>query len=93
MHPLEEVVVHSAQDIFSILEKSAHKRQTAETQLNHNSSRSHCIFSVLIHTREMTPEGEDLVKTGKLNLVDLAGSENIGRSGAVNQRKREVHLL
>ena len=41
----------------------------------------------------MTPEGEDLVKTGKLNLVDLAGSENIGRSGAVNQRKREVHLL
>ncbi|GKA35053.1 kinesin-like protein KIN-5C [Tanacetum coccineum] len=29
-----------------------------------------------------TPEGEELIKCGKLNLVDLAGSENISRSGA-----------
>ena len=29
----------------------------------------------------MTPEGEDLVTTGKLNLVDLAGSENMSRAG------------
>ena len=30
----------------------------------------------------MTPEGEEMIKCGKLNLVDLAGSENISRSGA-----------
>jgi hypothetical protein len=35
-------------------------------------------------------DGEELLKTGKLNLVDLAGSENIGRSGAVDKRAREA---
>jgi kinesin family protein 11 len=32
--------------------------------------------------KETTPEGEELMKCGKLNLVDLAGSENVSRSGA-----------
>jgi kinesin family protein 11 len=43
-------------------------------------SRSHCIFSITLHIKETTPEGEDLLKIGKLNLVDLAGSENIGNN-------------
>lgn len=46
------------------------------------SSRSHSLFSITIHIKEATPEGEELIKCGKLNLVDLAGSENISRSGA-----------
>ena len=46
------------------------------------SSRSHSLFTVTIHIKEATPEGEELIKSGKLNLVDLAGSENICRSGA-----------
>lgn len=50
-------------------------------------SRSHSLFSITIHIKEATPEGEELIKCGKLNLVDLAGSENISRSGA-----REVWL-
>jgi hypothetical protein len=37
------------------------------------------IFTVTIHMKETTPEGEDVIKIGKLNLVDLAGSENISR--------------
>jgi kinesin family member 11 len=45
-------------------------------------SRSHSLFSITIHIKEATPEGEELIKCGKLNLVDLAGSENICRSGA-----------
>lgn len=40
--------------------------------------------------KENTIDGEDVLKTGKLNLVDLAGSENIGRSGAVDKRAREA---
>ncbi|KAK6126368.1 hypothetical protein DH2020_039893 [Rehmannia glutinosa] len=39
---------------------------------------------------ETTPEGEELIKCGKLNLVDLAGSENISRSGAREGRAREA---
>lgn len=53
-------------------------------------SRSHTIFTITVHIKVTTPEGEDLIKTGKLNLVDLAGSENIGRSGAVDMRAREA---
>ena len=29
--------------------------------------------------REVSPEGEEVIKTGKLYLVDLAGSENVNR--------------
>ena len=53
-------------------------------------SRSHSVFMVTVHIKENTMEGEELLKTGKLNLVDLAGSENIGRSGAVEKRAREA---
>src|SRR6185503_9866344 len=85
--------VASADEIFRILERGLQQRSVAETNMNKSSSRSHCIFSVIIHTKESTPEGEDLLKVGKLNLVDLAGSENIGRSGAQKERKREAGLI
>lgn len=29
-------------------------------------SRSHSIFTVLIHTKEASPDGEDVIKVGKL---------------------------
>eukprot|EP00948_MAST-09A_sp_MAST-9A-sp1_P002281 g2281.t1 len=87
---LEEVIVHSASDVFSILNRAISRRRTAATLLNRNSSRSHSIFSITIHTKETTIKGEDLLKVGKLNLVDLAGSECIGRSGAKNKRAREA---
>lgn len=55
-------------------------------------SRSHSLFSITIHIKEATPEGEELIKCGKLNLVDLAGSENISRSGARDVRTRSSYL-
>jgi kinesin family member 11 len=75
-------VVSSAAEIYWILEKGSAKRKTAETVLNKQSSRSHPIFSITIHIKECTPEGEKMIKSVKLNLVDLAGSENVSRSGA-----------
>ncbi|KAJ8615097.1 hypothetical protein MRB53_034469 [Persea americana] len=61
-----------------------------ETLLNKQSSRSHSLFTITIHIKEATPEGEELITCGKLNLVDLAGSENISRSGARESRAREA---
>ncbi|KAI0498240.1 hypothetical protein KFK09_021481 [Dendrobium nobile] len=87
---LEEEVVRTASEIYKILEKGSAKRRTAETLLNKQSSRSHSIFSITIHIKEVTPEGEEMIKIGKLNLVDLAGSENISRSGARDGRAREA---
>ncbi|KAL5721227.1 Kinesin-like protein KIN-5C [Ranunculus cassubicifolius] len=87
---LEEEIVTSASEIFTLLERGSAKRRTAETLLNKQSSRSHSLFSITIHIKEPTPEGEELIKCGKLNLVDLAGSENISRSGAREGRAREA---
>ncbi|XP_068183185.1 kinesin-like protein KIF11 isoform X2 [Antennarius striatus] len=87
---LEEVTVHNKDEVYQILERGAAKRRTASTLMNAYSSRSHSVFSVTIHMKETTLDGEELVKIGKLNLVDLAGSENIGRSGAVDKRAREA---
>ncbi|OMO91381.1 hypothetical protein COLO4_18411 [Corchorus olitorius] len=87
---LEEEIVTTANEIYKILERGSAKRRTAETLLNKQSSRSHSIFSITIHIKECTPEGEEMIKCGKLNLVDLAGSENISRSGAREGRAREA---
>jgi len=87
---LEEVQVHSKREVYQILEKGSAKRQTAATLMNAHSSRSHTVFTVTVHMKESSMEGEEVLRIGKLNLVDLAGSENVGRSGAMDKRAREA---
>ncbi|KAL0344803.1 UNVERIFIED_CONTAM: Kinesin-like protein KIN-5C [Sesamum radiatum] len=91
---LEEEIVTSASEIFTLLERGSAKRRTAETLLNKQSSRSHSLFSITIHIKEATPEGEELIKCGKLNLVDLAGSRNslvlvLGRDSKLTRLLRD----
>ncbi|KAJ3009776.1 kinesin motor protein cin8 [Thoreauomyces humboldtii] len=90
---LEETLVKSAADVIAVLQRGSNKRQIAATKMNEVSSRSHSIFCITVHIKETTPEGEELLKVGKLNLVDLAGSENIGRSGAENRRAKEAGMI
>ena len=90
IHGLEEVAIHNKSEVSKLLEKGLERRQTAATLLNAHSSRSHTLFSITVHMKENTTEGEEILKTGKLNLVDLAGSENVGRSGAIDKRAREA---
>eukprot|EP00474_Spongospora_subterranea_P008795 CRZ09253.1 hypothetical protein [Spongospora subterranea] len=87
---LEEVLVVDPTEIFTVLTRSWDRRRTAETKMNAASSRSHTIFTVKVHTKETTVDGEDIIKIGKLNLVDLAGSECVGKSEAVGQRAKEA---
>ncbi|KAJ0962271.1 hypothetical protein J5N97_030099 [Dioscorea zingiberensis] len=87
---LHEEVVYSANDIYNLLERGSAKRRTADTMLNKQSSRSHSIFSITIHVKEVTLGNEELIKCGRLNLVDLAGSENISKSGVREARAREA---
>ncbi|XP_076628115.1 kinesin-like protein Klp61F isoform X2 [Colletes latitarsis] len=90
IHGLEEVTINSKSEIHKFLEMGLLRRQTAATLMNANSSRSHTVFSITVHMKENTIDGEEVLKTGKLNLVDLAGSENIGRSGSIDKRAREA---
>ncbi|KAH8349753.1 hypothetical protein KR084_005344 [Drosophila pseudotakahashii] len=78
---LEEIPVHSKDDVYKLLEKGKERRKTATTLMNAQSSRSHTVFSIVVHIRENGIEGEDMLKIGKLNLVDLAGSENVSKAG------------
>jgi hypothetical protein len=89
----EEVIVSDPDSVMLILDEAAKKRQIAETQLNKKSSRSHAITTITIHIRDTTDDGEEYIRTGKLNMVDLAGSENIGRSGAQNKRAKEAGMI
>ncbi|XP_035792207.1 kinesin-like protein Klp61F [Anopheles albimanus] len=78
---LEEIPVHSKDDVYKLLTKGQERRKTASTLMNAQSSRSHTIFSIIVHIKENGIDGEEMVKIGKLNLVDLAGSENISKAG------------
>uniref|UniRef100_G1RQ95 Kinesin-like protein KIF11 n=1 Tax=Nomascus leucogenys TaxID=61853 RepID=G1RQ95_NOMLE len=89
----EEQTVLNKDEVYQSQKRGQQKGTTAATLMNAYSrirNRSHSVFSVTIHMKETTIDGEELVKIGKLNLVDLAGSENIGRSGAVDKRAREA---
>ena len=46
--------------------------------MNERSSRSHCIFTIIVENSTRDDAGEH-IKKGKLNLVDLAGSERISK--------------
>lgn len=78
---LEEIPVHTKDDVYKLLEKGKERRKTATTLMNAQSSRSHTVFSILVHIKENGIDNEEMLKIGKLNLVDLAGSENVSKAG------------
>ncbi|XP_016079242.1 PREDICTED: kinesin-like protein KIF6 [Miniopterus natalensis] len=53
-------------------------RMIAETPMNQASTRSHCIFTVHLSSKE---PGSATVRHAKLHLVDLAGSERVAKTG------------
>jgi len=67
------------EEALAWLYEGLERRETARTDMNHNSSRSHLIFTL------STEQSDDAVKAtlrGRLHLVDLAGSERLKRSMA-----------
>ena len=80
----------SSTDIYALLDRGSSKRKVAETMLNKQSSRSHGVFCITVHMREIAADGEEVIKIGKLYLVDLAGSENVSRSGAAGTMAKEA---
>ena len=87
---LSEVYLSSLNEFFEYVDLSQINRKTAETKLNHNSSRSHCI---LILEVAQSFKKEKLIKKGTLNLVDLAGSEKISKTGAVGLTLEEAKKI
>ena len=90
---LTTVIVRSVQDIERTMNNGASNRHTAETNMNKDSSRSHCIFTIYIETAETKQDGNELLRAGKLNLVDLAGSERQSKTQAEGMRLKEASKI
>jgi kinesin family protein 5 len=76
---MTESFVQCEQQVLDFIKIGNENRETAFTNMNANSSRSHSIFIMTVEALNTRTLGR---KTGKLYLVDLAGSEKVGKTGA-----------
>ncbi|ETV81065.1 hypothetical protein, variant 1 [Aphanomyces astaci] len=80
----------SAHQTLRMFDAANKKRQVGSTKMNAESSRSHSVFTVLIHNYNKTTKQTSV---GKLSLVDLAGSERAGKTGATADRLKEAQAI
>ena len=91
---LSESKVKSAEDLLGLMKIAHQQRMTGETDMNKESSRSHCIFTLRVVAKRKLIDGSILEVGGKLHCVDLAGSEcakscgNAGKQQAARERER-----
>jgi kinesin family protein 6/9 len=67
-------------------------RTLAEHKLNKTSTRSHCIYTLLLEIRSRVESSEKVVFS-KINLVDLAGSERTKKTGSEGKQLREAQFI
>ena len=72
-------IANSEEEALNLLFEGETNRAIGQHVLNKQSSRSHCIFTILIECRSMM-SAEDKYTISKLNLVDLAGSERLAKT-------------
>ncbi|TBU02630.1 kinesin [Hamiltosporidium magnivora] len=73
---LENVTVYQPktyEESMSLYTTAVESRRTSSTSFNRQSSRSHCIFTIIIETKK-----GNVTQYSKLSFVDLAGSERLG---------------
>ncbi len=72
-------IANSEEDALNLLFEGETNRTIGQHILNKQSSRSHCIFTILIECRSIL-SSDDKYTASKLNLVDLAGSERLAKT-------------
>ena len=94
VHGATELEVRSPKEALEVFYRGQKRRRVAETQLNHESSRSHSVFNIRLV--KLTPQddveinSEEPAVVSQLALVDLAGSERTARTGNTGNRLREA---
>jgi len=93
-----EIKVESAEEALDHVKKGLTKRVVGKTAMNAHSSRSHAIFSVVVHQTMRKQMGDAAggtggndkmqveMKTSKIHFVDLCGSERAKRAQTAGLR-------
>ncbi|XP_072923922.1 kinesin-like protein KIF20A isoform X1 [Hemitrygon akajei] len=82
--------VGDAEEAWKILKIGRKNQSIAATHVNHNSSRSHSIFSIrIIHVSE---DWKSILQTSELTLCDLAGSERCKEQKCGNRMKEATNI-
>ncbi|CAN6452095.1 unnamed protein product [Victoria cruziana] len=87
---LTTVEVCSSKEVSSLFHRAAQNRSVSRTQMNEQSSRSHCVFTLRIVGSNASTEQQI---NGVLNLIDLAGSERLAKSGCTGERLKETQAI
>ena len=76
---LSYTIANSEEEALNLLFEGETNRAIGQHVLNKQSSRSHCIFTILVECRSIL-SSDDKYTVSKLNLVDLAGSERLAKT-------------
>ncbi|KAK3237072.1 hypothetical protein CYMTET_52825, partial [Cymbomonas tetramitiformis] len=72
---LTQKPVENVAAMLDVMHQAQERRHVGETKMNKFSSRSHCMFTLLVSSERALRDGTVLKAAAKLHLVDLAGSE------------------
>ncbi|CAO2161764.1 unnamed protein product [Urochloa humidicola] len=81
--------VQSPSDVINLMRLGEKHRASSSTAMNHRSSRSHSILTVLVNGKDIGGN----VSRSSLHLVDLAGSERVDKSEATGERLKEAQHI
>ena len=94
VHRCTELEVRSPKEALDAFYRGQKRRRVAQTQLNHESSRSHAIFNIRLVKTAPSGDGEidcnQPIMVSQLALVDLAGSERCKRTGNTDKALKEA---
>ena len=95
VHDLSHWVVKAPKDMIELMLRGRELKVIKGHNMNERSSRSHCIFTIIVENSTKDETGEH-IKKGKLNLVDLAGSERTSKikdvNGAEGLQAETIHI-
>jgi len=85
-------VCTTEEEALNMLFEGETNRTICQHELNKNSSRSHCIFTVHVESKSRV-ESTEKVHVSKLHLVDLAGSERTKKTGSSGITLKEAAFI
>ena len=89
---LSKHTVTNEEEAFNLLFEGESNRTISEHQLNKESTRSHCLFTIHLEMKSRI-ESTEKVMVSKLNFVDLAGSERVKKTGSTGITLKEATYI